>query len=450
MFSGEKIAEWCGGEWDGYVPACISGFSNNSRNLRDGELYVAIRGERFDGHRFAADAFEKGAAGALVERSAELDGLQPLLRVEDTVAALGAIAKGYRAEVGAEIAGVTGSVGKSTVKEMLASILSEAMPTARTLGNFNNEIGLPLSLLAMDASSEAGVFEVGMNHPGEIGPLCEILRPQWGIVTAVGPVHIEFFDSVEGIAREKGELLRSLPAEGHAVLCRDDPLFDVLRDCVGCTLLTVSLKGDADYRVGSDRKILSVYERSSAETVSFEWIWPGEHNALNAGYAIATGRGMGLGWDVVERGLKKYRPLAMRWDVADVGGVKVVNDAYNANPLSMRAALKSFAEMEVAGRKWPVLGGMMELGRSSDKEHLALGEFVAGGSWDGVVLVGELGRKIAEGIGGDDFYLCEDSSAAGRYLKDRVKEGDGILLKASRSVALEKVVDVLKTKKEEV
>jgi len=453
LFDAEKFGEWSGGAWESSEPSSICGVSNNTQTIKSGELYVAIRGKSFDGHEFVMDAFEKGAAGAMVDMAAVLDESKvgPLLRVDDTVAALGRIAAGYRIEVDPVVVGITGSVGKSTVKEMLASILSEAMPTARTLGNFNNEIGLPLSLLAMDADAKAGVFEVGMNHPGEIGALCRMLQPQWGVVTSIGPVHIEFFDSIEDIAREKGALLRALPSDGHAVLCCDDPYFDLLRGSVDCSLHTVSLVGNADYVVSYEpsRAELVVSERSSSEEADFSWRWPGRHNALNAGYAIAVARGMGLSWNDIGWGLDRYRPLAMRWDVEVVHGIQIINDAYNANPLSMHAALQAFEETVVAGSKWLVLGAMMELGHCSDDEHFELGEYVATGKWAGVIVLADYGKTIALGMAGKEFdagkiWCCETNADAVVVLCQELKSGDGVLLKASRSVALENVAEGFK------
>jgi UDP-N-acetylmuramoyl-tripeptide--D-alanyl-D-alanine ligase len=271
------------------------------------------------------------------------------------------------------------------------------------------------------------------------------------VVTVIGPVHIEFFNSVEDIAREKGALLQSLPPDGHAVLCRDDPYFEVLRSYVGCTLHTVSMKGTADYVMGYDayHDLLSVCETASSKEVSFRWSWPGSHNALNAGYAIAVARGMGVGWDVIGNGLDKYRPLSMRWDVEDVCGIQVINDAYNANPLSMRAALQSFEETNIAGSKWLVLGAMMELGDSSDSEHILLGEKAATGRWGGVIVIGEDGKKIASGMQSKGFdvgkiWCCDSNKDAVAVLYRELESGDGILLKASRSVALENVVEGLK------
>lgn len=458
LFDADKFAEWSGGFWEPLTPDSIMGVSNNTRTLNKGDLYVAIKGEKFDGHEFVLGAFEKGASGALVDRTASVKGIEgkPLLRVDNTIDALGKIAAGYRQQIDPEIIGVTGSVGKSTVKEILASVLSTVMPTAKTWGNYNNDIGLPLSLLAMAEDAKAGVFEVGMNHSGEIASLCKILRPKWGIVTAIGSVHIKFFNSVEDIALEKGALLKSLPSDGHAILCCDDEYYEILKSRVNCNLHTVSMGNDADYVVNYKSGVnqLSVYETKSSENLNCKWVWSGKHNALNAGYAIAVARVMGMGWHDIKKGLHNYRPLAMRWDVETINGVKVINDAYNANPLSMRAALQTFAENDTCENKWLVLGAMRELGQSSDTEHYSLGEYVAEGDWSGVVLMGETGQTIAAGMkkrGFDNTRIicCESNSEAVDILFRELSDGDEVLLKASRSVALENVVEGLENKYEE-
>ena len=242
-FQPDRLAEWAAGEWVPSPPAAINGFSHNSDTAREGDLFVAIRGTRVDGHAYVAEARRRGACGAIVrrERVMGLAATGPLLAVADPVAALQAIAAGYRRQAAARVIGVTGSTGKTTVKELIAGMLATTWSTARTLGNWNNEIGLPLSLLAMESDTQVGVFELGISHPGEMAPLCQISRPDWGVVTTVGPVHLEFFPSVEAIANEKGELLRRLPAEGVAVLSVDDPYFSILRNCVPGRLITVSL-----------------------------------------------------------------------------------------------------------------------------------------------------------------------------------------------------------------
>ncbi len=459
LFDPKHLAVWSGGQWEPCRPAKVTGISNNTRTLAPADLYVSIRGEHFDGHTFVGDAFDKGAAGAMVDQDSELQGSEarPLLRVADTTVALGQLANAYRNHVDPTIVGVTGSVGKTTVKEMTATILSEAMPTARTFGNWNNAIGLPLSLLSMDANTRAGVFEVGMNHPGEIQHLCEVLCPQWGVVTSIGPVHIEFFDSVESIANEKGALLAALPDDGHAVLCSDDPCFSILQKHVSCKLHTVSLSGFADYVVDyeSESGLLSVHETVSGESLPpVAWQWPGSYNALNAAFAVAVARGLGLGWDVVARGLMRYQPLSMRWERSDVNGVQFINDAYNANPLSMRAAVKAFEEIKVTGKKWLVLGDMLELGAHAEPEHIAFGESLALGPWGGLLVVGALGAYIAQGARSKGFadsrvWSCSDNAEVISILKHEMCSGDAVFLKASRGVALEEVVNGIKGLKKE-
>ncbi len=458
MFNAEKLAKWSGGVWHGGCPQSIGAITNNTKTLSRGDLYVAIKGARFDGHTFVRDAFALGACGALIEASAldELAELGNLLVVDESVKALGMLARGYRDEIDPIVIGVTGSVGKTTVKEMLASIVDQVMPTAKTRGNWNNEIGLPLSLLSMKSDTEAGVFEVGMNHPGEIESLCCLLRPQLGIVTAIGPVHLEFFDSVKCIAEEKGGLLRALPKDGHAVLWKDDPFYEVLRACAGCRVSTVSLKTRADYVVEymSDENMLRIHEQERGEFVDVPWRWPGEHHALNAGYAVAGARGMGVDWESVASGLQAYRPLSMRWEEMEIGGIHFINDAYNANPLSMRAALKAFAETAVAGGKWLVLGSMFELGEHGAVEHYKLGEDVARrGDWCGVLLVGDFANEMERGLlsGGFDgkrIWRFKEAEQCLDLLRENLKEGDGVLLKASRGVALERVINGIKTKEE--
>jgi UDP-N-acetylmuramoyl-tripeptide--D-alanyl-D-alanine ligase len=338
---------------------------------------------------------------------------------------------------------------------MLASIVSQSRQLAYTEGNLNNQIGLPLSLLAMKPDTEVGVFELGMNHPGEISGLCEILHPDCGVITAIGPAHIEFFDSVDAIAREKGALLAALPQGGRAVLWRDDERFEILRGMCEGEVSTVSLRGDADYVVSYDAGSaeLMIQERGSTESLSFEWKHPGEHNALNAGLAVAAARGLGLEWNAVEAGLASYRPLKMRWTVEDIRGIRVINDAYNANPLSMRAALKTFADEKSNGAKWLVLGGMLELGKNSKQEHVELGRFAAGCDWQGIIVVGDSGDGIVEGLldGGfsdERIQRSSDGNTAAAILNDNLTEGDSVLLKASRGAALERVVVELKSMEE--
>jgi UDP-N-acetylmuramoyl-tripeptide--D-alanyl-D-alanine ligase len=449
-FQARDLAGWTGGTWT-REPTGLTGVSTDTRDIKSGNLYVALRGPRFDGHHFIPQAFSLGAAAALAqgERAAAYAALGPILCVNDPLRALGAMAQGYRAALRAQIVAVTGSVGKTTVKEMIADVLATRAPTARTRGNWNNDIGLPLSLLAMEPTQVFGVFELGMNHPGELAPLCDILKPSRGVVTNVGPVHIEFFGHVEDIANEKVAVLRALPPDGVAVLSRDEEWFGRLRSTAPCRVITTSLAGDADYVArpasnGSGR--VAVREGASGEWAEFVMPLPGEYIVHDALFAVAIGRSYGMPWNDLARAIQGYVPPAMRWNRQTVRGVEVINDAYNANPMSMRAALKTFGDMPFAGRKWLVLGGMLELGTTERQEHVALGREVAKGKWQGLIAVGPLAAMMADsaGEGGmerDRIVRCADHASAAEALQARVAAGDAVLFKASRGERIERVLE---------
>jgi UDP-N-acetylmuramoyl-tripeptide--D-alanyl-D-alanine ligase len=414
-------------------------------------VFVALKGANFDGHDFVANAAKGGAAGAVVEESWTPSSRPalPLLRVADTTDALMAMASGYRRKVGLRVIAVTGSAGKSTVKEMTGQILGVSMPVAMTRGNWNNNIGLSLSLLAMDPANRVGVFEVGTNHPGEIEALCRVLRPDWGVVTNIGPAHIEHFGSLKAIAEEKGGLLRSLPPEGLAVLNGDDGAHATLREACRCRVVTVSFASEGDYRGewvdGSTREAI-LRETASGETFRINNRVPGRHNLLNAAMAVAVARQQGQDWKDIAAGLASYQPLHMRWEERVVRGVRVVNDAYNANPLSMRAALATFAAESASGEKWLALGGMLELGQAQTAEHEALGREVAARGWAGVLAVGELGRMILRGaedagMARHRLIWCSDNREASSFLRQRLQPGDAVLLKASRGARFEEIVE---------
>ncbi|OVE75866.1 hypothetical protein BVX97_03405 [bacterium E08(2017)] len=458
-YSAEELANWSGGEWRPNAPKKISGISKDTRSLSKDNIYIALKGEKYDGHVFLGDASDKGAAGLIVTRS-YVDSVSdissdkcPILIVDDTRMALCDMAREYRRKVNPVMIGITGSAGKSTVKEMIAQILSKEFDTASTKGNWNNDIGLPMSLLRMETSSEKGVFEVGMNHPGEIGALCGILIPDWGVVTNIGPVHIGFFDSVEAIAEEKSSLLKALPKTGTAVLNMDDEYFGTLKAAVKSNLLTVSSGNDSDYTyviIEQTGKVL-VKEKFSGEEMIYKPTVPGVHNIINAMMAVAVARGQGAGWDSIRSALEEFESLPMRWEEIQAGGIRFINDAYNANPLSMKASIGAFEEEPAKGGKWLVLSGMKELGRMERIEHVQLGEYVGEGDWAGIVVVGSSGEMIARGIRTTGFaqaklHVCAANDGAVQVLENNLQKGDAVLLKASRGMRLEEVVEVLKEK----
>jgi UDP-N-acetylmuramoyl-tripeptide--D-alanyl-D-alanine ligase len=423
---------------------------HDTRNITAGALFVALPGSRVDGHHFVRQAAGQGAAGALVSaaRVGELPKDLPLLVVDEPAMALRELATGYRRRLGAAIVGVSGSTGKTTVKELVAALLETTMPTARTRGNWNNEIGLPLSLLAMANETRVGVLELGISHPGEMAPLCRIAQPDWGVITNIGPVHLEFFGSVEAIAREKGGLFACLPAGGTAVVSRDEVHADLLSRIAGCRVVTTSLREDADFTLVKDGGRLGecqVRERASGETFTFRMPLAGAHNRHNLLLAIAVARGFGVSWPAIGGAIERFVPPPMRWECRDIHGVTVINDAYNANPVSMRAALRTFAELDLAGRKWLVLGDMLELGPTGIEEHLELGRLAGAQSWAGLMTVGSLGDHIADGavaagMPAAKVFKCRTTDEAADRLIEQVRPRDGVLVKASRGRHFEDVV----------
>jgi UDP-N-acetylmuramoyl-tripeptide--D-alanyl-D-alanine ligase len=438
QFRAGELSQWVSRLWKNGIPDVpVTGISHDTRTLEPGNLYVAIRGENFDGHDFLEQAFEKGASAALISERVNW-AANPVLQVPDTLKGLQAMAHGYRKKWIGAVVGITGSVGKTTVKEMCADVLSVEGTTHRTAGNYNNHIGLPLTMLRMPAEARFGVFEIGMSHAGEIGPLSNLLQPKIGIITDIGNAHREQFASVEQIAREKARLAEQIPASGTVILDRDSEWYALMRRQTCASVVTVSLGGIADYvgrPAGPDVMNVNGYIYSMP--------LPGEHIMKNALRAIALGLEQGMTHDEVAAGLRKFKLPPMRWEQSIIRGVEFINDAYNANPLSMRAVLRTFSALPGAGGKWLVVGGMHELGDTAEEEHAALGRFIDALKPDGVITVGELGQLIVC-RGAQPVFHATDAAEAAQILKDHLGEGDRVLLKASRSERLERVQDGFK------
>ena len=434
-FSSNELAEWAGCDWAGVAPEeGVDRVSHDSRCVRPGDLYVAIEGESFDGHRFVEQAREKGAVAALVRNGFELDGF-PMLQVPDTLKGLQALAQEYRKLWRGKTVGITGSVGKTTVKEMCAEVLSMQGETHRTAGNWNNHIGLPLSMLAHPREAAFGVFEMGMSHPGEIEELAAILRPDVAVLTEICNAHRESFGALEGIALEKAMLPAAVSSEGWVVLDADGEWFDLIRQKTTARVVTVSWEGSGDY-VGRKVRDQVLDVRGYEYAVPL----PGDHMLRNALRAIAVGLEFGLVPEQIAEGLARFQNAPMRWQEQTLSGILFINDAYNANPLSMRASLRTFAEQSLPGKKWAVLGGMRELGAAEDEEHAALGNFIDTLKLDGVIAMGPLAAKMKRGGAGGVQY-CANVEEATQILKGQLAVGDRVLLKASRGERLEQVLD---------
>ncbi|MGD9782508.1 MAG: UDP-N-acetylmuramoyl-tripeptide--D-alanyl-D-alanine ligase [Kiritimatiellia bacterium] len=452
-------AAWCRGQWHARRPSePLRALAVDSRRAGAGDLFFALKGEKADGHDFLSAVASAGAC-AVVRADFPVNRLPAgggFLRVDDVLAALGRFAAGYRATLPARLVGVTGSVGKTSTKELVADLLATVGKTARTAGNFNNEIGLPLSLAGVGGDCAFGVIEAGISHPGEMAPLRDVLMPDVAVMTAIGPVHAEFFESVRAIAEEKAALLEKLPASGFAVLDLDDDYFEVLRGHSSAPVATCSLKRrEADYAGDPQADgTLWVCERATGERAALPLPPPGGYMAQNALWAVAVARKCGAEWGAIETALRNFRPVGMRWAVEDVGGWRAVNDGYNANPVSMQAALRAFADWPVAGRKFLALGPMLELGRREKAEHEALGRFAAAGRWSGVAVVSRhsedaAAQAVANGFrdgggGADRLFAAPGPDEAAAWLRERLRPGDALLLKASRGVRIERVLDELK------
>ena len=403
----------------------------DSREVKAGGLFFALKGHETDGHRFLADALARGAAGIVVERPPAGPVAAEVLVVPDTWAALYQIARRRLEEVAPLVVGITGSNGKTSTKEMLAAILATRFRVLKTEGNLNTETGVPLTILGLDAGHEVLVLEMGMQAAGEIAHLAALASPRIGIVTGIGTVHIEFFNSVEGIAEAKAELVEALPADGLAVLNHDDPLTALIRSHSHAPIVTFGLEG-GDFR--GDGYTAGAF---TIRGVPVRLKVPGRHQARNALAALAVGAHLDVPLEDGARALGEVEIDRRFQSLPAPAGFSVVDDAYNASPESMLAAFEALSEQLRAGRLLAVLGEMRELGPLAKEAHERVGAR-AREVFDEicVVDVGN-GRLLAEAAGGQ---LVTDKAAAVRWVRDHAGEGDVVLVKASHGVALDEVV----------
>ena len=450
----EIIAKAVGGALAAGDPkAKVLGVSTDSRTLQPGQLFVPLAGERFDGHAFLGDAVARGAAAVLVQAGRPLPELvgAAVIAVDEPLAALHRLARWYRQRLGARVVAVTGSNGKTTTKDMAAAILSVRWATRKSQGNYNNEVGLPLAILDASPGTEVLVLEMGMRGPGQIRQLAEVAQPEVGVVTNVGPVHMELLGSLEAIARAKRELVEALPAGGWAVLNADDPqVRRMATHCAGQVLL-YGLDGAAQVRASH------VTSRGFAG-VGFTLHWqgrsvpvtvpaPGRHHVYNALAAAGAALALGCDLDAVVRGLLAF-PLhasAMRLELRErPDGLRVINDAYNASPASVEAALALLAEVE-AERRLAVLGDMLELGPVSEAAHREVGRRAAAAGVDYLVAVGRWAETVCAAAvdAGLPPERAEAVAAAAARVAALARPGDVVLVKASRGLRLEQVAEAL-------
>ena len=418
----------------------FAGYSIDTRTIQPGDLYFAIRGERFDGHDFVRQAFEKGAAAAVVDHDM---GLERTFIVPDTVAALQDLASVWRSELKTPLVAVTGSAGKTTTKDVIASLLRSKLEVQKTEGNLNNHIGLPLSLLRMKPAG-AAVIEIGMNHAGEIRALAALARPDIAVVTNVGHAHIENFDSIEGIALAKRELVESLTPQGTAVLNGDDArVLDFAKIHTGKTV-TFGVSDRADVRA-ADLELHEGGSRFRVAGVQFETSLFGLHGVRNILAGIAVAQLFGIRPPDLVEAVRQLVPGKMRGERTTVEGITIFNDCYNSNPDAAKSMLEVLRDTP-AVRRIAVLGEMLELGRWAEPLHRDVGNYAVACGIS--VLVGIRGAArsmvdaaIEAGLAENAAYFFSDPSEAGRKVREIARPGDAILFKGSRGTRVEKALE---------
>jgi UDP-N-acetylmuramoyl-tripeptide--D-alanyl-D-alanine ligase len=446
-----KIAEFVTADGEFSREEVAQGYSIDSRTVGAGELFFAVKGERLDGHDFVSAALERGAAAAVVRKDQlnRYSAKSRLLAVDDTLAALQTLATAVRRVWGKPLVGVTGSAGKTTTKEAIAHVLASRWRVLKSEGNFNNHFGLPLMLLKLEPEHDVAVIEMGMSHAGEIRALAKIAKPEIGVVTNVAPVHLEFFDSIAGIARAKYELIESLPASGTAVLNADDEYVSQFgRDFKG-RVITYGTKATADVRCenvrtcGAEGSEFDVVVAGGREHARLPLV--GEHNILNALAAVAAGLARGMKPSDAVAALATLAPPDKRGQVLQLGNITVINDCYNSNPKALKAMVDALAAMK-AGRRIVVAGEMLELGPTGEAMHRAAGQHVAEKKINVLVGVRGLAQAMVEGArqAGTRSEFVVTPEEAGEWLARETRDGDVVLLKASRGVKLEKALETWK------
>jgi len=448
------IVTACNGELShGSPDTLVLRVCSDSRELRAGDLFVALRGERFDGHDFLAEVARKATA-VLVNRDRESPntGHCAVIRVDDTLKALGRLGAAYRRDFALPIITVAGSNGKTTTKELLAAVLRQKLAAVWSEASFNNQIGVPLTLLKLERSHAVAVLEAGTNHPGELEPLVRMIAPQYGVITSLAREHLEFFGDLAGVAREEGRLAELLPVDGQLFLYGDSEWSERIAKRSAAPVVRVGKTAHNDWRVRSARVdargvTFTVDGPQAAFNGEYRISLVGRHQALNALFAIALAVQLGLSRKQLETGLAECKPAKMRMQFWEFNGVRVLDDSYNANPDSMVAALQTMKDLPCKGRRVAVLGDMAEQGAHSEALHEEVGRRAAELGIGQLFAVGRMAGAVARGARNAglnrvlEFLNLETAAAA---VKQFVKAGDVLLLKGSRAAHLERVAELLK------
>ncbi len=432
----------------------LNSYSIDSRTIQKGDLYFAIKGDRFDGHDYIAEVLKKGAAGVVysIDMAIPLSEEQFAFKVSDTCEAFQNLSHYYRGKQSVDVVGITGSNGKTTTKEWVSQLCAISLKTHKTEGTKNNHIGVPLTLLELTSDHQVAVIEMGMSGLGEIDRLAEIAQPNFGIVTSIGSSHLEQLGSVENVYKAKKELVdRVAQNQGTLFLNGDDPLVIKMKDETEAKVFTFGTDPSFDYvarniSVLKDSVLFELVVKEEGFVASVALPHLGRHNVLNCLSAVAVAHQLGGALDLLVAGCSKLVAPSMRLEQLEKDGVLFINDAYNANPTSMEVALDVLEEMEIEGKKIFVCGDMLELGMVSELAHQQLGEKVYDSKVDVLVTYGHLSqataqRAIESGMNEADVFVCYEKKAIPDILKDVATPGDVVLLKGSRRNQLEKVLD---------
>jgi UDP-N-acetylmuramoyl-tripeptide--D-alanyl-D-alanine ligase len=442
------VADFAGGTIQSGDPTMlVPAISTDSRTIGTGELFVPLRGENFDGHQFVAQAAERGAIGAIVAGGAD-PGLSnfALILVADTLGAYQQIAARYRKSLSLKVVAITGSNGKTSTKDFVASVLGKKFRVTKTEGNLNNHVGLPRTMLSANHTHEIGVWEIGMNHPGEVAPLAALAAPDVAIITNIGIAHIEFMGSREAIAQEKGQLAAAVGAAGTVILNSDDPFSESIAERTAAKVIFAGINNGSvraeeirQTAGGSEFTILERGHRCRGQLPV-----PGLHMVQNAMLAVAVGRAFGLSLEDCAAGLAATPLTQARLQIREVNGVQFIDDSYNANPDSMKAALRTLVELETDGRRIAVLGHMGELGAESERGHREVGEEAAQLRVDQLITIGDKAAAMAiaaKAAGLTNVIAAESHEEAANLLSESTSRGDLVLIKGSRSARVERVLE---------
>lgn len=441
-----EIAAACGGTLIGAEnDPVITGFATDSREAGAGILFVPIQGERADGHDYISAAFENGCPAAFSERDPVPGGA--VIQVTDCRAALQKTAAWYRSRFSCPIVGITGSVGKTTLKEMVAQALSAGFKVHKTAGNRNSQLGVPVTVCGMEKNHTAAVIEMGISMPGEMSRISTVVKPTCAVISNIGVSHIEYLKTRENIMAEKAHIADHLPQDGVLFVNGNDDLLPTLKNTANCKVITYGLSPQCDWRASAlneaDKGTFFTCTSPGGDRIELFVPAAGAHNVQNALAAMAVAQHLGIPAENAARALAAYKSPAMRQQIAEVGGLTVIDDSYNASPDSMRSALNVLETRRTAGKRVAVLADMLELGSFAEEGHRSVGQYAKQHGVNLLVAVGQLAAHIAAGFGDGARHVATNEEAI-RLLKEQLSPGDAVLVKGSRGMHTEEIVQAIK------